>query len=366
MSPFQKRCAVALFAIGLGMAVLWLFLSMANRNQWPTRQSDPNGNPNSTQSRQNSENDLVKSVATNVKPIIGSVVSSVLPPKNKAEQIREGLALLNDQEIKFYGKVIDQNGQPLAFADVLGSIIIKNGATQGVKKIQTTTDAQGRFQFLNESGRDLAIVVKKNGYVVSTTNTVFIFSHIWPVDQRHTPDSKNPVVFKMWKLQGAEQLVKIDQNYRLAPSETKVFLDVLTGNHTQGGGDMKISVQRPSGIVSERNPQDWSLTIEAVDGGLIETSIAEIRTTFAAPDDSYVSSHHVAMVFNERTWAGSVQRNYFFKSRNGQVYSKLSFSLNINQNPEDPIVIRLRGIANAHGSKNWEEDPDKVKLPGSF
>ena len=48
------------------------------------------------------------------------------------------------------------------------------------------------------------------------------------------------------------------------------------------------------------------------------------------------------------------------------IYSKLSISIDINQQPEDPIVIKLRGIANAHGSKNWEEDPEKTKLPSGF
>ena len=372
MNPVQKRFTLGIIALGVAGILCWVALSKrVNPENSLTGKEGQNGTSNADQSVRpavTDVTDVVKPAATNIVPAVEAIISNILPPNNKdkTERMREGLALLNDQEIQFFGKAVDQNGQPVSSADVFGSIIVKNGTTQAVKKVQAATDAQGLFQFMNETGRDLAIVVRKSGYAMSTTNTVFIFSFIWPASQRHHPDSKNPVIFKMWKLQGAEPLVKIDQTYRVGSGEVPVFIDLVAGKQSPGGGDIKIGVQRPSGIVSERNPQDWSLMIEAMDGGLIETSLEESRTTYAAPDDAYVPSHVVKMVFQERTWSGSVQRHFFLKSRNGQVYGKLSLSVRINQNPEDLMVIKLGGIANAHRSRNWEEDPDKIRPPGGL
>jgi hypothetical protein len=55
---------------------------------------------------------------------------------------------------------------------------------------------------------------------------------------------------------------------------------------------------------------------------------------------------------------------FFVKSRNGQVYSKVFLSIGINQQPDEPMYVEFRGVANANGSRNWEGDPNTMIKAG--
>src|SRR5665213_1730654 len=63
------------------------------------------------------------------------------PPKTKGEQMKEGLAEFNDEDVVLYAKVIDQFGAPVADAAVTGSVQVNNGTREGSDKISVTTDA---------------------------------------------------------------------------------------------------------------------------------------------------------------------------------------------------------------------------------
>ena len=116
------------------------------------------------------------------------------------------------------------------------------------------------------------------------------------------------------------------------------------------GGDIKIKVNRPDGIISERHPQDWSISIEVNGGGLIEISDKEWGVTYFAPSEGYKPSG----VFSKNSGVGSFDKTFFVKSRNGQIYSKLGFSFSINDTPDGFMYVRLGGVANTNSSRNWE------------
>ena len=52
---------------------------------------------------------------------------------------------------------------------------------------------------------------------------------------------------------------------------------------------------------------------------------------------------------------------YFIQTRNGQVYSKAWLTFGINEKPDGPMSLELRGLANTNGSRNWEGDPNTSK-----
>ena len=129
--------------------------------------------------------------------------------------MREGLATLNDEQIVLYGCVKDQFDSPVADASVLGVIQVNNGVRVGTDRLSLTTDARGEFSISGYKGKNLGITIKKTGYVMATTNTSFVYSLLWPEGQRQVPDPNTPVIFKMWKLQGTEPLVGINQHYKI-------------------------------------------------------------------------------------------------------------------------------------------------------
>lgn len=298
-------------------------------------------------------NSFSRQVASTNLPIakISQGVRLQLP--SKPEQAKEGLAALNDQEIVFWGKVIDQFGAPVSDAAIAGSIQINNGARSGVDRFSLVSDANGMFVINGRRGKALGIYVSKSGYALATTNTWFVYSALWPEAERHVPDPANPVTFRLWKLQGAEPLAGINQRYKVRFTNEPVIFDLVSGKIVTNGGDVKITLNRPDGIISQQSPQDWGARVEAVKGGLIRTSMADARVTYEAPTTGYETSDQLTASTTNH-WTDLLQQAYFLKSRNGQAFSKVFISIDINTRPGDPVSITFRGMANANSSRNWE------------
>ena len=191
----------------------------------------------------------------------------------------------------------------------------------------------------------------KAGYALASTETEFKYSFMY--NDHFTPDKNNPTVIKMWKLEGAEPLLGIDKDYKLHYTEEPINFDFITGKTVLNGGDMKIKISRPEGIVSQRNPQDWSIEIEAVEGGLIETSVGASRVAFIAPENAYQPRDNLAMQTNNH-WSDVFDQSFYIMSRKGQIYSKLRLTIAINDTPDGFVYIKFTGVANTNGSRNWE------------
>jgi hypothetical protein len=272
------------------------------------------------------------------------------PERNKGQIIQEVLSNQNNVPIVFYGKLEDQFGNPVVGAQIAGNTIIYSGFHSGSAHISATSDANGNFEIDAGSGESLGIVPKKPGYALATTTTEFKYSGLY--ENHHAPDRNNPVVIKMWKLQGAEPLMSIDQHFKIPFTSAPIYFDLTTGKIVENGGDLKITVSRPAGSISERNPQDWAFKIEAVDGGLMEAP-GDSGVTYQAPDSGYESSDTLTASSNHHG-IGVIQQDFFLKCRNGQIYTKVGVTVGINKSPDGPMSIAFNGVANTNGSRNWE------------
>lgn len=272
------------------------------------------------------------------------------PVQTKAERMKEGLAALNDEDVVLYGRVLDQFGSPVVGASVSGVIQVNNGTRVGTDRMSTATDANGLFSITGHTGKNLGISITKTGYVLATTTTSFVYSHLWPEAERHVPDQNNPVVFRMWKLQGAEPLVGIDQHYKLPYAKAPVCFDLLENRIVSDGGDLRITVDRPDGIISQQHPQNWKIHLEIIGGGFILTSPAESRVTYSAPQNGYQRDG----IFGNNNGPDVVEHTLFVKSREGKVYAKLYLMLGVNKSPGGLMDVVLRGAASTNGSGNWE------------
>jgi hypothetical protein len=287
-----------------------------------------------------------------------AITSEPKPPESKAERMREVLSAYNDVPIDFYGKLEDQFGTPVADAEIKGSIRVISGVRQGTDWLTTTSDANGLFQF-HGKGQDISTMPSRKGYALASLNGGGNYSLLAPEEQRAHPDPNNPVVIKMWKLQGAEPLLSINQQYKLPHTEAPINFDLVVGKAVPEGGDIKLTVARPSGIVSGTNPQDWSLKIEAVNGGLIDSSGQEV-ITYAAPDSGYQPSETFTMSTSSNTWYQAVHQGFFLTSRNGQIYGKLRLSFHINIEPDGLMNVSFGGVINTNASRNLEGDPSTM------
>ncbi len=272
--------------------------------------------------------------------------------EDKGEQMKKGLAAMNDVPIAFYGRLEDQFGSPVIGAQITGSIRIYNGVQSTVEHLTTMSDANGFFQLKGGKGESLGLWPRKEGYTLAAAGTEFKYSYMYA--DHFTPDPSNPTVIKMWKLQGAEPLVVIDKEYRLPFTNAPLFFDLVTGNVSDNGGDLEIIITRATGFLSKRSPGDWSIEFKPVSGGIIESEPAPSHITYEAPADSYEDDCLVRMNHEDRTWYDNIEKVFFLKSRGGQVYSKLNFDFRINNDPNDTMWFQFRGVANTNSSRNWE------------
>lgn len=341
-----QRSIFWLILVGL---LLMLFVLRPKKEQEasPTAVSMTNAAP----SGMAQVNTTIQSAAPSAAAIPAS--KPMPPASDKGEQIKSGLSSLNDVPIVFYGRLEDQFGSAVPGAQIAADVRIYNGIQSTVEHFTSTSDENGFFQIQGGKGESLGIMPRKEGYVLATTATYYKYSYMYA--DHFTPDQGNPTVIKMWKLQGAQPLMEINQRYKVHYTDAPMCFDFIAGQMTQAGGDLKITINRSPGIVSERTLKDWSVQLAAIDGGLIETSFAEARTTFAAPQDGYEPSDNFIMSTTPpNKWFGTFDQTIFLKSRNGQVYSKVTVDVSINQNPDDYVWIEFHGVANTNSSVNWE------------
>jgi len=288
-----------------------------------------------------------------VFPVTGLVVCYWALTKANARA--EAFTRENNPPITFYGKLEDQFGNALQDATVNFGIHVFSINKDAMKKEQVVSDANGLFSISGINGESLEIFPQKAGFALASTNTSWVYSHLWPEEQRAHPNPNNPAVIKMWKLQGAEPLVSITQRYRLHYTNAPIYFDLLAGKIIPDNGDLKITVKRPQGIVTGLTHPDWSVRIEAVDGGLLKTTDADASVMYAAPETGYQPD--VVFLFSTNApyrWSEYFEQELFVVCRNGKIHAKLNFSFCINEYPDGFMDITFNGVANTNSSRNWE------------
>ena len=109
--------------------------------------------------------------------------------------------------------------------------------------------------------------------------------------------------------------------------------------------------------VSELNADrkfDWSLTLEAADGGLVESNE---EFMFLAPANGYQSTIEISQQADDPNWVSEQKRKFYITSRRGSVYGRLEMTIipNYNQN----AAIDLLYFINTNASRNLEYDPQQ-------
>jgi hypothetical protein len=119
-------------------------------------------------------------------PPAGATASQI----SKREQMQSLLGTVNHKAIEFYGKVVDQQGAPLANVDVYASVIYNSGLSAGLDKKQTKTNVEGIFSISGMKGRTLGIGLDKDGHEYGGDQGPFQFTETVTEAERYHPDGK--------------------------------------------------------------------------------------------------------------------------------------------------------------------------------
>jgi hypothetical protein len=246
-----------------------------------------------------------------------------------------------------YGKVVDQDGQPVVGAKVRGFLEFE--AKDNDDEHDAKTDEQGRFQFLGLHAQGLAMVPEKEGYEFN--------SRISPNVNRpsnYLPDPNNPLVITMYKLQGGEPM-KHSTVHAYIPCDGSITrFDLLTGKQDVNG-DFSISLSRSPTNIIPNKPFNWSVTLEVTNGGL--QGITNIYP-YEAPMDGYQSSISFDFPTNAPKWSSLFTPSLYFKSKDGKVFGRMTIKIMADYQPP-PTLFRADIYANPGGSRNLEFDSSK-------
>jgi len=213
-----------------------------------------------------------------------------------------------------YGKVVDQDGQPVVGAKVRGFLEFE--ANDNDDEHDTKTDAQGRFQFLGLHAKGLTMVPEKEGYEFNARISPNVYR-----PSNYLPDLNTPLVITMYKLHGGEPMKHIQINTDV-PCDGNVKRFDLLSNVQRNGGDLQVTLTRDPlnpGPKERGKPFNWTATFAITNGGLVE-----IPTNTIYPYEAPAEGYRPVITWNYPTnmvgWGFHIKRSFYFKSQNGQVY----------------------------------------------
>jgi protocatechuate 3,4-dioxygenase beta subunit len=251
--------------------------------------------------------------------------------------------------INFYGKVVDQNGQPVSGAKVQLSWTdqSKEGSTQS----ETSSDGQGNFTLENKEGRYLLVTVTKPGYYTAQqqNQTSFDYAGFW--DERYyQPDSRNPVLFHLRKEGVKENLLTGNINVNIPSGGAPTSI-----GFSRNPADSWARVEVQAWTNTEKYPPrifDWHAII-TVPGGDIQPCNDEFP--FTAPEGDYKPSIEFNMPATAEKWKRGIEQQYYIRYTNPLRYGRVLLEISgASQN-----VSGAYWINPTPGSRNLEFDPSK-------
>lgn len=248
--------------------------------------------------------------------------------------------------IDFYGKVVDENSNVVAGANVaFGWNTEARG--RGHKTTNTQSDADGLFSLHGVRGDILDVAVSKKGYYASRpeadTFPYFGGNHF-------NPDPLNPVVFHLRKKGEGAPLIQCDfpgfaHIAQLRHDGTPVELDLGKGAQvSSGNGQLKLEFWRD---LTNRNANvyDWKLQISAPGGGLAQTSE---EFAFQAPESGYEPSIMIDMPSTKQGWRNGLHAKYYLRLPDGS-YGRMDIDFQAYNG-----VFKIHSAINPTGSPNLE------------
>ncbi len=345
----KRRNIIFLVLLGLA-ALLALFSLMDGKLPWTSKTVDGGS---STIGKGDPKAGSAKS---------GDAVNSTPKTASSPDMMRDGLLALNHQPIEFYGKAVDQYGNPVIDAEITGSVIVRDGFRETVEKYSTRTDAQGGFELKGFYGERLGIRIVRTGYEQDLhEGSSFKYSKMYR--HVHQPDPKNPVIFVMWKLVGAETMICCDMPHLHIPYDgTSAAIDLTTGKIVKQGGDLRLTLRRdPVQLKFQQRNFDWSVTIEGVNGGVLESTNYWM---YSAPEKGYQPQLKISMPSTSTNWDHAVERLLYVKSRGGRHHARVSIRIFSDvDRPGEGTGVVMESWLNPNGSRNLEFDSNKAVEP---
>jgi hypothetical protein len=248
--------------------------------------------------------------------------------------------------IEFYGRVLDQNKQPIPGVEV--DMSWTDMSPKGTSAVTATTDAEGKFSITGIQGKNLGIrSLSKDGYLEARKSNPHSFEYagFWEPTY-HVPDPANPVIFHMLKKGPSEPMIHRGPTLLGARNDgTPTSFDLITGRRAAAGsGDIAVPITRGP---KTSNRFDWRATVVGRGGtGLIESND---EFMVMAPADGYQP---------QWTFGQKATAKFYVKTGDGK-YARVEMRIIPEYNETAAVDLTLY-LNPTPGSRNLEFDPNKI------
>ena len=261
--------------------------------------------------------------------------------------------------VNFFGKVVDQNGNPVSGAKTFYNV--STASLSGSPALKgPDTNEYGAFEITGERGPSLSVSVDHpDFYKTGTSHQRFAYAHAGPTSEPPSilPSKSNPAIFVLQKKGEPTELIHHSRIVARLPIDgSSIMINLRTGTEGEGSEAIILSVRSEIDTLplNEFHPFKWSVTIGVPGGGLIERTDA---LNFEAPLDGYAPQIEIAMpaALSGDRWSSSAQRDYFVRFASGQ-HGRIA----INVSGEKGRCIAEAFLNPEPGNRNLEFDPAKA------
>jgi hypothetical protein len=276
-----------------------------------------------------------------------------LTPQQQANQQQQD-AIVNTP-FSFYGKVVDQTGQPIGGATATVTLWGEAGSAKASSQRNILSDADGMFSLKDVRAVSVEVVVTEEGYRTLPAKTP---PGGWGLNlqNRSFPSATDPAIFPLQKIGIAEPLVVFHTGGMDVSQNGAVAAFDLASGHKRKDftGGVQVQTWVDAHDPKSQQPYHWKFSVTVPGGGL------QLRTDdyqFVAPSSGYQASDVVDMTPGNGPWSDVSERNYFIQTADGK-YGRIRLSVNAHGS------FSIEGYLNPSGSQNLEFDPHKKLKPG--
>ena len=328
----RSRLTILLVAVTCAVVVVWFALIRVEKKEKAEASSSASSLPAST-----------SRLPATTSPMAGASqrpVAAISPRPKSQEQARaEGVKIVEgiySAPISFYGKVVDQFGNPVAGAKVDYSVVDK--FWEKGSSYHGQSDGNGYFSITGIHGAGMTVGVTKDGY----DNIDGKSDRGYGLGEK-LPTQDNPEILVLRKKAKAEPLYAIDRDIIVPKDGTPVEVDLKSGNPVASGqGDIKIECWASEESKDAKGHYEWHCRLSVPEGGLLKRTDPELN--FNAPESGYEPSVDITMSQTAERWQPANDDQYWVKLHDG-TYGRMRFRITtggghfasitsfVNQNP---------------------------------
>jgi len=260
-----------------------------------------------------------------------------------------------NKHIEYHGKIVDQFDKPVEGVSIQIDVGYWNPLRYRPSSKKTTliSDVEGKFSVQGKKGLDLEFnSLSKAGYT---------FQHVparnYRVGGQSTTSHDQPDIIRAYKIDETPEKLLVGESAfsDMVPDGRKYSLDIINKKILEGKTSGQIHVAFTVGQgATYKNPTEWSVSLEANGGGLIETTDILM---YSAPESGYQSNWSASFSPEGKVWTTELTRKFYLKSHNGKIYGRLEMVFKpfrgLIYGPEKSKThVRIKYWINPEGSRN--------------